>query len=246
MRLAPEVLVLELFRDVFFSGDSFAQLQTRELKPDLRDEDNALVFGPAERAVISSLRGRRKQTKRSREDPFYAPAYPLLARDSWLSKNRERVIVRLLFEGAFSQHLWARGDTAETGKQAQSDAVNAMVDAFASADQQGCRDILAASLGVGSATVDTRLATTTDVYMQSLESGVRSTINSIHEELSGIPKPGTEPTPPAEAQTNREESCKAVAMQNGTAFPQARLDSNQRPLPCQGVRQSVNNRRYST
>src|SRR5271157_4304751 len=61
MRLAPEVLVLELFRDVFFSSNIAEQLQTRELKPDLRDEDNALVFAPAERAVISSLRGRRKQ-----------------------------------------------------------------------------------------------------------------------------------------------------------------------------------------
>jgi len=30
-----------------------------------------------------------------------------------------------------------------------------------------------------------RLATTTDVYMQSLEDGVRSTVNSIHDELSG-------------------------------------------------------------
>jgi len=64
--------------------------------------------------------------------------------------------------------------------------------------------------------------TTTDVYMQSLESGVRSTINSIHDELIGIATPGTEPTPPAESQTNREESRKAVAMQNGRAFPQER------------------------
>lgn len=157
MRLAPEVLVLELFRDVFFSGDTIEQLQTRELKPDLRNEDNALVFGPAERAIISSLRGRRKQTKRSREDPFYAPAYPMLARDSWLSKKRERVIVRLLFEGAFSQRLWSRGDMAETGKQAQLDAVNKMVDAFVSTGQQGCRDILAASLDIGTA-VDAQAA----------------------------------------------------------------------------------------
>lgn len=31
----------------------------------------------------------------------------------------------------------------------------------------------------------TRLATTTEVYMQSLEEGVRTTVNSIHDELSG-------------------------------------------------------------
>jgi hypothetical protein len=29
-----------------------------------------------------------------------------------------------------------------------------------------------------------RVATTTDVYMQSLEDGVRSTVNSIYDELS--------------------------------------------------------------
>jgi len=68
----------------------------------------------------------------------------------------------------------------------------------------------------------TRLATTTDVYMQSLESGVRSTVNSIHEELSGIPTPGTQPTPPAEAQSKREETSKAVGIQNGRSFPQER------------------------
>ena len=68
----------------------------------------------------------------------------------------------------------------------------------------------------------TRLATTTDVYMQSLESGVRSTINSIHEELSGIPAQGTEPTPPVEAQSKREETRKAVGIQNGRSFPQER------------------------
>jgi integrase len=67
----------------------------------------------------------------------------------------------------------------------------------------------------------TRLATTTDVYMQSLESGVRSTINSIHEELSGIPAPGTEP-PPAEAQSKREKTRNTVGIQNGRSFPKER------------------------
>lgn len=42
-----------------------------------------------------------------------------------------------------------------------------------------------------------RLATTTDVYMQSLEGGVRSTINSIHEELIGTGAWGSNRQPPA-------------------------------------------------
>jgi integrase len=43
----------------------------------------------------------------------------------------------------------------------------------------------------------TRLATTTDVYMQSLESGVRSTVDSIHDELSatGTSGPGSSTVP---------------------------------------------------
>ena len=69
----------------------------------------------------------------------------------------------------------------------------------------------------------TRLATTTDVYMQSLESGVRSIINSIHDELKGIVTPGTEPPPTAETQTNREEPRNALAVQNSRAFPQERI-----------------------
>jgi hypothetical protein len=38
-----------------------------------------------------------------------------------------------------------------------------------------------------------RLATTTEVYMQSLEEGVRSTVNSIQEELSGTGTSGSNP-----------------------------------------------------
>ncbi len=175
MRLAPEVLVLELFRDVFFSSNIAEQLQTRELKPDLRDEDNTLVFAPAERAVISSLRGRRKQTKRSREDPFYAPAYPALARDSWLSKKRERVIVSLLYKGAFSQHLWPSGDTTESGKQAQLSAVETMVDAFLSTGQHDHRDILAASLGVGMPDLDIQTARASLIGLTNPSSSVFQT-----------------------------------------------------------------------
>lgn len=129
MRLAPEVLVLELYRDIFYTVDEDEQSQTRELAPDLRSEDNAPVFTLAQRAVISAFRGRRKQTKRSSEDPFYAPAYPGLARHAWLSRKRERVIVRLLFQGAFCQHLWSRGELVEK-QQEQRKAVDAVVEAL--------------------------------------------------------------------------------------------------------------------
>lgn len=44
-----------------------------------------------------------------------------------------------------------------------------------------------------------RLATTTEVYMQSLESGVRSTVDSIHHELRGTGTRGRGPKTPANA-----------------------------------------------
>ncbi len=44
-----------------------------------------------------------------------------------------------------------------------------------------------------------RLATTTEVYMQSLEDGVRSTVNSIHNELTGTGTWGSGPQPPTVA-----------------------------------------------
>jgi hypothetical protein len=39
-----------------------------------------------------------------------------------------------------------------------------------------------------------RVATTTDVYMQTMEDGVRSTVTSIHEELMGTGTTGRHPT----------------------------------------------------
>jgi integrase len=48
-----------------------------------------------------------------------------------------------------------------------------------------------------------RLATTTEVYMQSLEDGVRTTVNSIHDELSGT---GTRGAKPSARKRNAEPS----------------------------------------
>jgi integrase len=64
-----------------------------------------------------------------------------------------------------------------------------------------------------------RLATTTEIYMQSLESGVRSTIDSIHHELRGTGTRGGGPKAPANrhvsmttngARTNAPESSNFV------------------------------------
>src|SRR6185437_3493590 len=67
-----------------------------------------------------------------------------------------------------------------------------------------------------------RLATTTEVYMQSLASGVRSTVDSIHHELRGNGTRGKGPTSPTNlrAKTGAAESKNANAVtreaQNGS------------------------------
>jgi hypothetical protein len=108
MRLAPEILVLELLREVFFDSH-FGSAQTKPLDPMEVDGSSTPVFSVSERAVVSALRGRRKAFHQSNAKPFYAPAYPSLARTAWLGARRERVIKNFLFSGAIAQHLWHKG-----------------------------------------------------------------------------------------------------------------------------------------
>jgi integrase len=64
-----------------------------------------------------------------------------------------------------------------------------------------------------------RLATTTEVYMQSLESGVRSTVNSIHHELSGGGGRGTGPKPLAAAPIDHRRARRSMATKDASAIP---------------------------
>lgn len=109
MRLAPEVLLLELYREVFYSHDRRVTTVGVPLSPEQRGTDSQLLYTASERAVINALQGRRKLTKQTKSEAFYAPAYKSLARHAWLAKKRERIIEKLLLRGALSQSLWATG-----------------------------------------------------------------------------------------------------------------------------------------
>jgi hypothetical protein len=63
-----------------------------------------------------------------------------------------------------------------------------------------------------------RLATTTDVYMQSLEDGVRSTVNSIYDELSGTGTWGSKAS--ATNHAGRKQNDASVAPAKETAVTQ--------------------------
>lgn len=110
MRLSPEILVLELFREVFFDLH-YGATGGKDLSPNEKLDNGIYRYSPAERAVIYTMRGRRRKSRNARSKPFFAPAYPTLARDSWLGKNRERVINNFLMGGAVAQYLWHRGET---------------------------------------------------------------------------------------------------------------------------------------
>lgn len=112
MRLSPEILVLELFREVFFDPH-YGATGGRDLNPNEKLDDGRYRYLPAERAVIYTMRGRRRKSRNAKSKPFFAPAYPTLAKECWLGKNRERVINNFLLGGAVAQYLWHRGETEE-------------------------------------------------------------------------------------------------------------------------------------
>ncbi len=152
MRHAPEVLVLELMREVFFEKH-FGAVANRPLDPWAPEAAASPPFTDGELAVVALARGRRKSTQQSREGIFYAPAYPPLARDAWLGKNRERVILGLLFEGAIAQHLWGRGADVEERHQEQESIAASLVEALAghrtpaSNEAPGGKEMLAIAVG---------------------------------------------------------------------------------------------------
>jgi len=121
MRLAPEILLLELFREIFFENH-YDEPVGKELNPDDIGEIG-------ERVVLHALRSRRCKSKGSKSSPFFAPAYPALARHGWLGKKRERVINNFLFGGPIAQYLWHKGET-EDKKSEQEQIINELINAL--------------------------------------------------------------------------------------------------------------------
>lgn len=155
MRVAPEILVLEFMREVFFESHFGDTVGTRGLDADDLDEERRHCFSDRERAVLHALRGRRKKSKNSAAQRFFAPAYPQLAKRGWLGKNRERVVNNFLLSGPIAQHLWHRGMGTEDGKRRQQELVEkisrALVGNNSCLDQdlEG-KDFLAVTLGPAS------------------------------------------------------------------------------------------------
>lgn len=164
MRLAPEVLALELMREVFFEKHYGETTGTRDLDPDELDDERRYRFTDRQRAVLHALRGRRKKSKYSLTQRFFAPAYPSLAGSGWLGKNRERVICNFLLSGPVAQYLWGRGPDTEDGERQQHELASAIRDALLG--KMSCldasfdgKDLLAATLGPGGFDADPAVPT---------------------------------------------------------------------------------------
>ena len=110
MRHAPEVLILELMREIFFENRCESST-TKLLDANERSSSVGYRLDVESRAVLHVLKGRRKGTvaKHAAEQRFYAPAYPILATTAWMGENRERILKNFLFSGPIAQALWDSG-----------------------------------------------------------------------------------------------------------------------------------------
>jgi len=150
-RGAPEVLILEIMREVFFDRHYGDRASAHDLNPE-DVVDGQRIYTNGDQAVIYALRGRRKKSRRSGTEEFFAPAYPWLARNAWLRKSSDRVVNNFLLSGPVAQYIWHSKRGHEVG---QENLRNTFVDKIrgALAGNNSCftpdctgRDILSATL----------------------------------------------------------------------------------------------------
>lgn len=135
MRLAPQVLTLELMREVAYAGSGGAtntsEPQTMPLDPAL--ESSPLQgMPPAVLAGIHALRGRAKERKA--QNAFYAPSYPRMAGFGWMRRSTDRVIRDFFIRGALA--------CGTSGALGRDEVVESTVSALYG-DGEGNRDVLA-------------------------------------------------------------------------------------------------------
>ena len=106
MRLAPEVLVFELFRELGYGDSRNADATKAQEFSDVVDTPS---LSKAERLLLATCRGRQKKTRARKSEFFYAPPYLGLSRHAWLRKRTDRTM-RDYFLGGPLAHQEALGD----------------------------------------------------------------------------------------------------------------------------------------
>lgn len=125
-RYAPELLILELFRELFYqyqydNSNPKNKKANTALKPGLNPD---LFVDRNERILLQVFKGRKKRISQQGGE-YYAPPYPSLARKAWFGANRERIIKNFLLEGPLAQYF--------SSKPGQSQEKNDFIDAFVEA-----------------------------------------------------------------------------------------------------------------
>jgi len=156
MRLAPEIILLELYREVFFKNKSNSRT-IKYLDPDSGE------YSKHEKIVLDALRGReRKRTKSMQAKPFYAPAYPSLARHAWPRESEAGVVNALLLKGPIATHLWCgviNEEKKELHEELKNELFTALVGNNSSYFDTNNLDILSVALKDVSFEIDEELAT---------------------------------------------------------------------------------------
>ena len=126
MRLAPEVLVFELFRELA-KGDArnLDEAKAREFSDAIDNHS----LSEEERLLLSTGRG-RKNTRAKTSKFFYAPPYLGLARHAWLRRRTDRTIRDYFLGGPLAYH-------EELGKLDKSLVVRALLGHRSASDMGG-------------------------------------------------------------------------------------------------------------
>jgi hypothetical protein len=124
VRSAPEILILEMMREVFFEQHYGDETRARDINPDERNEEGINSYTKENRAVLYALSGRRKRNKTAIVQKFYAPAYPQLAEKAWFRKNSDRVVKDFLLSGPVAQYLTYNKDGPEGIEHRRQDIAN--------------------------------------------------------------------------------------------------------------------------
>ena len=111
MRVAPQVLMFELFRELGY-GDS--RDTERPGARDLNDVIGSPSLSDGERLLLAACRGRKRRDRRRKGD-FYTPAYIGLTRDAWFRKQSDRAL-RDYFLGGPLAHVQGNGQFSDGDK----------------------------------------------------------------------------------------------------------------------------------
>jgi len=119
MRSAPEVLIQELMKFVFFENTKRPQAQYTTPQC-----DGEAAFTDIEKFTINAFRGRQKD--KGKNNYYYAPAYPKLTRQTWLRNKDPITVTGFLFDGPICHYFKQVDDSENKIKKFSNKLVNSL------------------------------------------------------------------------------------------------------------------------